>query len=187
MNLKFTQKDSTADELLPFDSIDMNDNVLVNDNNIKRSPIAVNAESNEPSKISKLSISIKSKISATKKREVGFEQIGDDELDDSDKEDPAANYMFDIPIRRKKCTTTIICIAVIILFISLAILIAVIINPHANSASSNCMKGRKVLIISLDGFRAEYLHRIPTPNIDKYLINQGVTVKSMKPVYPSKV
>ncbi|MBT3217306.1 MAG: alkaline phosphatase family protein [Candidatus Marinimicrobia bacterium] len=42
-----------------------------------------------------------------------------------------------------------------------------------------------VLMISMDGFRADYLDRTDTPNFDK-LANDGVKAKSLKPIFVSK-
>ena len=43
----------------------------------------------------------------------------------------------------------------------------------------------KVLLISFDGFRADYLTKTETPNFDK-LVKEGVISKGMIPVFPSK-
>ncbi len=42
-----------------------------------------------------------------------------------------------------------------------------------------------VLLISMDGFRYDYIQRVPTPNFDE-LIENGVSALSLKPTFPSK-
>lgn len=40
------------------------------------------------------------------------------------------------------------------------------------------------LVVSFDGFRHDYINRVPTPNFDKF-INGGVIASSLSPVFPS--
>ena len=40
------------------------------------------------------------------------------------------------------------------------------------------------LVVSFDGFRYDYINRVPTPNFDKF-INGGVIASSLSPVFPS--
>ena len=40
------------------------------------------------------------------------------------------------------------------------------------------------LVVSFDGFRHDYINRVPTPNFDKF-INGGVMASSLSPVFPS--
>ena len=40
------------------------------------------------------------------------------------------------------------------------------------------------LVVSFDGFRYDYINRVPTPNFDKF-INGGVMASSLSPVFPS--
>ena len=42
-----------------------------------------------------------------------------------------------------------------------------------------------VLLISFDGFRADYIDWYDTPNFDQIKLN-GVKAKSLKPVFPTK-
>lgn len=42
-----------------------------------------------------------------------------------------------------------------------------------------------VVLVSLDGFRADYLHRFATPNLDR-LASRGVRAEGLIPVFPSK-
>lgn len=46
-------------------------------------------------------------------------------------------------------------------------------------------KGEKVLLISFDGFRYDYLGKTETPNFDK-LVNEGVISEGLIPIFPSK-
>lgn len=204
------------DPQLPFESINLNDNIIPDHNKDIEMDTndSQNIEQPQQSKLSKLSTSITTKIKATKMKRGGFEKIQDNE-DFSDKDDmnttspmntvPIAvdvnqdsnvSSYFDINCCGKtyfQCTKrkTIFCIASIVIFfliLFLLSLIGVLQKPDNNQTNYiNCMEGRKVLIISLDGFRAEYLQRIPHPNMEKYFEQQGVAVNSMKSVYPSKV
>ncbi len=53
-----------------------------------------------------------------------------------------------------------------------------------NSASPNSIKNA-IILLSLDGFRWDYIDRTETPNLD-FLINSGVRAKSLIPIFPSK-
>ncbi|MFC1550116.1 ectonucleotide pyrophosphatase/phosphodiesterase [Candidatus Neomarinimicrobiota bacterium] len=53
-----------------------------------------------------------------------------------------------------------------------------------NSASQNSIKNT-IILVSLDGFRWDYIERTETPNLD-FLIANGVRAKSLIPVFPSK-
>ncbi|HKK24367.1 MAG TPA: ectonucleotide pyrophosphatase/phosphodiesterase, partial [Gracilimonas sp.] len=46
-------------------------------------------------------------------------------------------------------------------------------------------KGEKVLLISFDGFRYDYLSKTETPNFDE-LVNGGVISEGLIPIFPSK-
>ncbi|WP_020404844.1 ectonucleotide pyrophosphatase/phosphodiesterase [Gracilimonas tropica] len=46
-------------------------------------------------------------------------------------------------------------------------------------------QGDKVLLVSFDGFRADYLSKADTPNFDK-LVEQGVISEGLIPIFPSK-
>ncbi|MCH8126843.1 alkaline phosphatase family protein [candidate division KSB1 bacterium] len=52
---------------------------------------------------------------------------------------------------------------------------------------SHCsyQKESPLILISLDGFRYDYLEKANTPNLD-YLVNNGVKAKGLIPVFPSK-
>eukprot|EP01084_Bolivina_argentea_P078620 142677_1 len=102
---------------------------------------------------------------------------------------------FNICHRTFRCTKTktIVCIMTILVFFLILFIVILVqtfrnSNPHNTHSNTNinCMNGKKVLIISLDGFRAEYIDRIGyTPNFDKYFMNKGVFAR-LKPVFPSK-
>lgn len=51
--------------------------------------------------------------------------------------------------------------------------------------SANSSKEASVLLISFDGFRADYLSKTDTPNFDK-LVKQGVTAEGLIPIFPTK-
>ena len=46
-------------------------------------------------------------------------------------------------------------------------------------------KGKYILVISFDGFRADYIDWYNTPNFDRLKIN-GIKAKGLKPVFPTK-
>lgn len=46
-------------------------------------------------------------------------------------------------------------------------------------------KGEKVLLVSFDGFRYDYLDKTETPNFDR-LVKQGVISEGLIPIFPSK-
>jgi predicted AlkP superfamily pyrophosphatase or phosphodiesterase len=52
----------------------------------------------------------------------------------------------------------------------------------------NCSSGNEqsqLLLISFDGFRADYLSKVETPNFDK-LVQSGVTSEGLIPIFPTK-
>ena len=53
------------------------------------------------------------------------------------------------------------------------------------TASINAGNDQYVLLVSMDGFRADYLEIIDTPNFDKMAKN-GVQSEGLKPVFISK-
>lgn len=200
------ERDALADTDLPFESIDLNPSnpiSAINGDNIHN-------KDKGPSKLSKLSDSIRNKVNSAKVKKRGFQKVGNDEYDEtlSPSKDVAVAVhqssgmgsvtpsCFEITICNKTCRCTKGKCIIFIAFLSAIFLFLIIMakvkwlsksSGNNTGMSSNCMNGRRLLIISLDGFRAEYLDRIPTPNIDSYFIERGVSVKGMNPVYPSKV
>jgi predicted AlkP superfamily pyrophosphatase or phosphodiesterase len=55
----------------------------------------------------------------------------------------------------------------------------------SNQSTTNEPKGEKVLLISFDGFRYDYLNKTDTPNFDKLVAN-GVISEGLIPIFPSK-
>lgn len=55
----------------------------------------------------------------------------------------------------------------------------------SNQSPVNKPKGEKVLLISFDGFRYDYLTKTETPNFDK-LVEAGVISDGLIPIFPSK-
>ena len=53
------------------------------------------------------------------------------------------------------------------------------------AASINAGSDQYVLLVSMDGFRADYLEIIDTPNFDKMAKN-GVKSEGLKPIFISK-
>ncbi|XP_018599445.1 ectonucleotide pyrophosphatase/phosphodiesterase family member 5 [Scleropages formosus] len=62
----------------------------------------------------------------------------------------------------------------------LIVMVILIIQPRFNSAELN-----KLLLVSFDGFRWDYLQRVPTPKFNA-LIKDGVQVKQVENVYITK-
>jgi predicted AlkP superfamily pyrophosphatase or phosphodiesterase len=62
---------------------------------------------------------------------------------------------------------------------------APILFEHAESKKANPPKSDYLLLISLDGFRWDYVNRFQPPNLVEFIEN-GVQAKSMLPSYPSK-
>jgi predicted AlkP superfamily pyrophosphatase or phosphodiesterase len=55
----------------------------------------------------------------------------------------------------------------------------------SNQSPTNEPKGEKVLLISFDGFRYDYLNKTETPNFDKLVVD-GVISEGLIPIFPSK-
>ena len=68
---------------------------------------------------------------------------------------------------------------------NLLLLIIIGASLACTGSTSVNHENRKVLLISFDGFRADYLTKTETPNFDK-LVENGVISEGMIPVFPSK-
>ena len=64
----------------------------------------------------------------------------------------------------------------------LLLIICLLLNCTAKEAKQN---ENNLILISFDGFRADYLSKTETPNFD-ILANQGVSTEGLIPVFPSK-
>lgn len=69
------------------------------------------------------------------------------------------------------------------LIFTLIILVAAI--GCSNPSLTNEPKGEKVLLISFDGFRYDYLNKTETPNFDMF-VEGGVISEGLIPIFPSK-
>jgi len=71
------------------------------------------------------------------------------------------------------------------IFLILLLFASIGCSSDQNDSVSTSDYEHTVILLSSDGLRADYLHKIDTPNIDR-LIDGGVWAdKGMKPVYPS--
>lgn len=57
--------------------------------------------------------------------------------------------------------------------------------PPAEPAPQWADSDRHVVLVSLDGFRHDYLDRVPTPTLDR-LVAEGVRAEALVPVFPTK-
>eukprot|EP01084_Bolivina_argentea_P098156 176430_1 len=85
----------------------------------------------------------------------------------------------------KYATILILIVLVIICFVFIMIFVYTDLF-RSSSSSDQCKTDRKLIIISLDGFRSQYFQNenISTPNLD-YIKETGVHIKRLIPTYPS--
>lgn len=88
------------------------------------------------------------------------------------------------PKYKKKLTIAIIA-AVISALIAMAIIISVVSLGHKDTYTSDNSSNRSVILVSIDGFRPEYLNRGLTPTLRK-LYDEEVSAERMIPQFPSK-
>ncbi|NOU47583.1 MAG: alkaline phosphatase family protein [Bacteroidales bacterium] len=69
-------------------------------------------------------------------------------------------------------------------FTTQSLLFFIIIVSLLQCSNSDNQANRYVVILSLDGFRWDYIDKFPTPNLD-YIAKHGVKAKSMIPGFPS--
>lgn len=67
----------------------------------------------------------------------------------------------------------------------ISVLLIVFVLTGISCTSQTKQTHNKILLISFDGFRADYLSKTETPNFD-VLVEGGVTSEGMIPVFPSK-
>ena len=67
----------------------------------------------------------------------------------------------------------------------ICILFSLVFLIGCGKTNENTDKKNQVLLISFDGFRYDYLNRVPTPNFDSLAAN-GVQSEGMIPVFPTK-
>eukprot|EP01084_Bolivina_argentea_P107312 191865_1 len=86
--------------------------------------------------------------------------------------------------RSVKYAIILISIALILIAVVFVMIFAFSDLFEAASSLNECKTDRKLIIISLDGFRSEYLQNenISTPNLD-YMKETGVHIKRLIPVY----
>lgn len=65
------------------------------------------------------------------------------------------------------------------------VLLAVLATLFLSCSNSTQPKGEKLLLVSFDGFRHDYLSKTDTPNFDT-LVQNGVISEGLIPVFPSK-
>ncbi|KAJ7348200.1 hypothetical protein OS493_039579 [Desmophyllum pertusum] len=91
---------------------------------------------------------------------------------------------------------TLVVGAVLLILLIVIVLVVVVLLVHSNKSEdekslpgkSGCNEKRlpdPIILISMDGFRPDYLDRNMTPNIN-YLASNGVRAKFLVPQFPTK-
>eukprot|EP01083_Nonionella_stella_P175307 610136_1 len=91
----------------------------------------------------------------------------------------------------KHRVTIIVSVAVVAIVVIIALIVAFVViwNDVQNRQTANCMNGKKVVIISLDGFAFNYLNKrnISMDNINYYFKQNGVYFRDgLVPTFPTE-